>query len=262
MKKENKKIIIPFILCCIIIVLIIGIIISLYCMSNSIEPGINEELIPDLTDLDKKYGISIEAARELYNLPDCDFDIEELQHINQDIYSYIYIPSVDISSPVMQHPEDITYYFSHTYDGSEDSKGGVFTQFMNQKDYTDNNTVIFGRNENDGPFKNLDLYHDAIFFRENPYVYLFSSDRTYIYQLYASYEFDDRHLLMYYKVNDINMFQNYLDEIADYTTMSGNINKDIWPNSNDKIITLETDVIGKSDKRYLVQAKLVGITFN
>ena len=67
---------------------------------------------------------------------------EELQAVNPDIYAWITVPGTVIDYPILQHASDNTYYLMHNIDGSYGYPGCIYTENMNSKDFTDNNTVI------------------------------------------------------------------------------------------------------------------------
>lgn len=71
---------------------------------------------------------------------------EELQAVNPDVYAWITVPGTDIDYPILQHASDNSYYLMHNIDGSYGYPGCIYTENMNSKDFTDNNTVIYGHN--------------------------------------------------------------------------------------------------------------------
>lgn len=105
-------------------------------------------------------------------VPEKYVDIPTLQaEANTDIYSWIYIPDTGIDYPVLQHPEEMDYYLKHNIDGRNGYPGCIYTQRMNNKDWTDKNTVIYGHNMSNGTmFAHLHYYEDTAFFEENPYI--------------------------------------------------------------------------------------------
>ena len=65
---------------------------------------------------------------------------------NPDVYAWITVPGTEIEYPILQHPSDNSYYFMHNIDGSYGYPGCIYTENLNSKDITDNNTVIYGHN--------------------------------------------------------------------------------------------------------------------
>lgn len=64
--------------------------------------------------------------------------------MNPDVYAWITVPGTEI--PILQQPSDNSYYFMHNMDGSYGYPGCIYTENLNSKDFTDNNTVIYGHN--------------------------------------------------------------------------------------------------------------------
>ena len=66
--------------------------------------------------------------------------------MNPDVYAWIAVPGTEIEYPILQHPSEKSYYVMHNIDGSYGNPGCIYTENLNSKDITDNNTVIYGHN--------------------------------------------------------------------------------------------------------------------
>lgn len=195
------------------------------------------------------------------DIPDKDIDFSALQEeTNADIYAWIYIPNTKIDYPVLQHPEDNLYYLNYNIDGTKGYPGCIYTENYNTKDFTDHNTVIYGHNMKNGTmFAGLHKYEDSKFFEENPYVYIYTPDEVYVYQVFAAYEFSDAHILYNYPSDTDAAFSSYLEEVMDVRSMNSNFNSDIEVTGTDRIVTLSTCISNKPNNRYLVQGLLLEI---
>ena len=102
------------------------------------------------------------------NYPELQIDFAELIRTNQDFRGWLYFPALDISYPVVQG-EDNDYYLKH---------------------WSDRNTFVFGHNMRDesmfGAFKNL--LKGTASCEENPYFYIYTEDKVYIYEIFSYYE--------------------------------------------------------------------------
>ena len=182
---------------------------------------------------------------------------EELQAVNPDIYAWITVPGTVIDYPILQHASDNTYYLMHNIDGSYGYPGCVYTENMNSKDFTDNNTVIYGHNMKNGSmFAQLHKFEDPDFFNENREVLIYLPDEVLHYTIFAAHIYDDRHLLYSFDFTDPEVYQKYLDSIFSTRDMSANIDKDVTVTTDDKIITLVTCIGSQPNNRLLVQAVL------
>ena len=182
---------------------------------------------------------------------------EELQAVNPDVYAWITVPGTDIDYPILQHASDNTYYLMHNIDGSYGYPGCIYTENMNSKDFTDNNTVIYGHNMKNGSmFAQLHKFEDPDFFKENKEVLIYLPDEVLHYTIFAAHIYDDRHLLYSFDFTDPEVYQKYLDSIFSTRDMSANIDKDIIVTTDDQIITLVTCIGSQPSNRLLVQAVL------
>lgn len=182
---------------------------------------------------------------------------EELQAVNPDVYAWITVPGTVIDYPILQHASDNTYYLMHNIDGSYGYPGCIYTENMNSKDFTDNNTVIYGHNMKNGSmFAQLHKFEDPDFFKENREVLIYLPDEVLHYTIFAAHIYDDRHLLYSFDFTDPEVYQKYLDSIFSTRDMSANIDKDITVTTDDQIITLVTCIGSQPSNRLLVQAVL------
>ena len=193
-----------------------------------------------------------------YEVPEKTIDFEALHQENADIYAWITVPGTVIDYPILQHSEQVDYYLDHNIDGSKGYPGCIYTEMYNSTDWEDPNTVIYGHNMKNGTmFANLHYYEDSEFFEQNPYVYIYSEDKTRVYQIFGAYEFSDAHLMLNFDFEDPEVFTQYLGGVFELEGIRNNFNTELEITSDDKIVTLVTCIANKPEKRYLVQAVLV-----
>jgi sortase B len=145
----------------------------------------------------------------------------------------------------------------HNPYGKYEFAGSIFTEDYNTKDFTDPNTVIYGHNMKNGSmFQNLHLFEDKTFMEEHPTFEIYLPDRILTYQVFAAYNYDDRHLMKAFDFTDSEVFRLYLQEILNQRSMSANIDHDVEVTNEDRIVTLST-CNGIDDQRYLVQGVLL-----
>ena len=182
---------------------------------------------------------------------------EELWQVNPDVYAWITVPGTDIDYPILQHASDNSYYLMHNIDGSYGYPGCIYTENLNSKDFTDNNTVIYGHNMKNGSmFAQLHKFEDPDFFKENREVLIYLPDEVLHYTIFAAHIYDDRHLLYSFDFSDPDVYQKYLDSVFNTRDMSANIDKDMTVTKDDQIITLVTCIGSQPNNRLLVQAVL------
>ena len=200
-------------------------------------------------DILKERGISI---------PEKNIDWDELHSQNPDIYAWIYIPGTNIDYPILQHPEEKSYYLNHNIDGSEGYPGCIYTQNVNSTDWTDPNTVIYGHNMNNGSmFHDLHRFEDAVFFDETQYLFIYTPERNLVYEIFAAYPFSNIDLIMCFDYSTPEALLVYFDGIWTNRSMTSHFRDSIVLYGDSRIITMSTCIGGQPDMRYLVQAVLL-----
>jgi len=187
-------------------------------------------------------------------------DFEALWKENEHIYAWITIPDTNVNYPVLQHPTDDTYYLNYNVDGSKGYPGCIYTEKINAKDFSDFNTLIYGHNMKNGSmFHDLHQYKKDGFREGHPYVYVYLPERTLKFQIVATYQFDDRHILYSFDFSKENVRDSYIADIrkkADEAVLEELDMLGITLDSDSDIITMATCVSG-TNYRYLVQAVLI-----
>lgn len=184
-------------------------------------------------------------------------DWEGLWEVNPDVYAWITVPGTIIDYPILQHATDNTYYLYYNIDGSYGYPGCIYTENMNAKDFTDNNTVIYGHNMKNGTmFAGLHQFEDKGFFDGHEKVLIYTPEKSYEYTIFAAYVYDDRHLLYSFDFANEDVYASYLETIQSMRDLSANLRSDVSVTKENKIITLATCMANQPDKRLLVQAVL------
>lgn len=192
-------------------------------------------------------------------IPEKDIDFEQLvSEVNEDIYAWIYIPGTLVDYPMLRHPTEESYYLNRNLDGSSGYPGCIYVDPINAADFSDPNTVIYGHNmKDDSMFGSLHDFRDSQFFDEHRYLYIYTPEKTLVYEIFAAYEYSDIHLIYSFDLSNPEIFQTYLDQIFEIRDMSANIADDIEVTSDNRIVTLSTCIGGKDTMRYLVQGVLI-----
>lgn len=224
---------------------------------NSAAKQAETEAVIIETETEEETETETEEVQNAFDIPEKNLDWSSLYAENKDIYAWIYIPGTQVDYPVLQSASDDTYYLNHNIDGSYGKPGCIYTEKINSKDFTNYNTVLYGHNMKNGEmFGCLHDYEDKTFFDENPYVYVYTEEKTYVYEIFAAYTATNAHIL---NTNDFSTqegFADYLDNVVYNKALTGNFRNDTRVTSDNRIITLST-CTSNSSKRWLVQAVLV-----
>lgn len=192
-------------------------------------------------------------------IPEKNINWDELYQKNAHIYAWIYIPNTMVDYPVLQHPTDDSYYLNRNLDGSKGYPGCIYSEHQyNTKGWTDFNTLLYGHNMKNGTmFKTLHKFEDKTFFEENRYIYIYTPDHVYVYDIFGAYVYGDTHILAAYDSDFELRRQAYIDSLQDIRDMSANFRKDVEITTDSNLLTLVTCIGGRPNNRYLVQGVLI-----
>lgn len=222
------------------------------------EPSLEEETEPAPTPQASPEPTPEPSPLLAYDIPNRSVDIAALrENENEDIYAWLTVPGTVIDYPVLQHPSQLDYYLNHNVDRSSGYPGCIYSQYLNSLEWDDSNTVLYGHNMKNGSmFAGLHFYEDPQFLEENPYVYIFTQGYVRIYHIFGAYEYDNRHLLLTRDMEDTEVFADYLEEVRELNGMRDNFLEEVPVSAEDRVLTLETCVYQKPERRYIVQAVL------
>jgi sortase B len=189
-------------------------------------------------------------------VPEKNLDWDGLYEQNEDIYAWIYIPNTQVDYPVLQHPTDVNYYIDYNIDGTKGYPGCICSQNYNSTDFRDPNTILYGHNMKNGTmFGTLHNYEDAEFFDENPYIYIYTPDTTYVYEIFAACTVSDEHLMHAYNFWEVSDFISFVSNVCNSRGMTNQVREDREVSYGDYLLTLSTCISGQSDKRWIVVGK-------
>lgn len=212
--------------------------------TGEIEVDVSAPEIPE--------GILQEAA-------DNPVDFAQLKEINAELYAWIRIPGTQIDYPVAQHQgEDQSFYLHHDMYQNPRFSGCIYSENLNKQDFTDPVTVLYGHNMKNGSmFQNLHQFRKQEFFDEHQYIYVYTPEKTYIYQIFAVYPYDDRHILKSFDFSDEQVLADYLKDCQNPHSMEALVRSDVELTTDMPILTLSTCIGGRTEERLLVQAVLL-----
>jgi len=203
------------------------------------------------TDTDEK-AMETEEKELLIPLKvDVRYDI--LESINDDFVSWLYYEPLEISYPVVRG-NDNDYYTSYTFEGKENQSGAIFMDFLNKPDYSNYNTIIYGHNMRNGTmFGSLKkLLNDREIIQNDPYFYVFTEDKSYMYEIFAVY-ITGEGSKTYDLIKDEEGQAGYLEYINKTATYRSE--KEVT--TSDRIVTLSTCYGLHSKNRTVVHGVLI-----
>jgi sortase B len=109
--------------------------------------------------------------------------------------------------------------------------------------------------KNGSMFKTLHYFEDKDFFDENPYIYIYTPDTTYVYEIFAASSISDSHLMFTYDFWDSSDYYKFIKDISNSRGMNNQLRDDVSVCYGDYLLTLSTCISGQSDKRWIVVGK-------
>ena len=209
-----------------------------------------EEVETEPSDILAELGIMV---------PDKNLDWDELKETNEHIYAWIYIPNTKVDYPVLQHPTDDSYYLDYNLDGSKGLPGCIYSEHRyNTKEFTDFNTLLYGHNMKNGTmFRTLHNFEDREFFEENRYIYIYTPETVYVYDIFAAYANEAKHILVVYDNETEAGRSVYLDDLFGIRSMSAHFRDGVEVTTDSNILTLVTCIANSPNERYFVQGVLL-----
>ena len=197
------------------------------------------------------------AAEEEANKPFVSpIDFVPLQAANDEVFSWLEVPDMDISLPVQMHKGDINYYLNHAWDGSYNVYGALFAEDVNAKDFSDFNTIIYGHNLKDGSqFGSLKKYRDEEWFNDHRDIIVYTPYKTLKYRIFAAVIYNNSLLTYAFDFEQEKECQRFLDSLSETRNLNSHVDPDMTVTPQDHILTLST-CTGDYSTRYLLVAVL------
>ena len=175
--------------------------------------------------------------------------IEEVKKSYPSIIAWIKVDGTEIDYPIVKG-SDNEYYLNHNYKNDYNVFGAIFMDYRNEENFSDQNTIIYGHNnDRGGNFKALHKFEEDGFFEKNKFIEIFSEVGYKKYQIFAVYKAGpyDEFRSPKYSEEDGEKLLTYIKE--------RNILKTEVPSEFKDILTLQT--CSPKDTRLVVQGKLV-----
>lgn len=163
---------------------------------------------------------SVYNYKSLTGYETSDIDSLKKKYANNEVVAKLYIASLNIDIPVMQH-DDNKYYLKHDVYGNIDKYGSIFLDYRNNVEL-DRKLIIFGHNSNkeDTTFKKLEKYLNKNFYEEktNRIIVLKTSNKKAKYEIKSVYieNSDFQHMKLNFTKKDWIKHVNFLNDSSFY----------------------------------------------
>ena len=183
------------------------------------------------------------------------YDLNKFFSDYPDAVAWIYCPGTPIDYGVVE-AEDNDFYLRRFLDGSYSVGGSLFVDCNCNRDFSSENTVIYGHNMNDGSkFACLLRYSDEAYRTEHPVMYISTRDMNYRLEIFAGYLTDADSDTYTFTFSSEDAFADYLQRMV----AQSDFKTDVQVGPTDHIVTLSTCSYEFYDARYVLQGKLVPI---
>ncbi len=197
----------------------------------------------------KEKGIDPEVS------PIGNVDFEGLRAKSPDYAAWIYSPDTVINYPVV-YTDNNFYYLDHIPGEQYNTAGTLFIDCRNAADFSDQNTMIYGHNMNDGSmFASIREYAKQEYYDAHPVIYLSTPDFNYRLDLIAGFLTEPTSFAYATNFDEPEQFMAYIEAIEEMSTFKS----DVEVTEEDKVVTLSTCTYEIDDGRYVVVGKLTQI---
>lgn len=175
--------------------------------------------------------------------------LDELQKINPDIVGWIRFDNIDIINyPILYSGDDTTYLRTDIY-GQSTTAGCIFLEGLNQPDFEDYHTIIYGHNmKNSSMFGMLSQYKTEGFYEGHEYFTIYTNEMAYRYEIFAYQDVPETDDVYSIGFAPDDTWQQFI-----YDMRKGSyIDPDIAVTKNDKVVTLST--CSNEGERFVVHA--------
>lgn len=228
--------------------------------TKALDIEIKENLvsIQEEDPVDKSYINPPLNKEDIYyqyvEVPLLEVDFSKLLEENSDTVAWLQVLGTSIDYPVVQGTDN-AYYLDHSFNQKKNKAGWVFSDFRNNLETLNYNSIIYGHGRLDGTMfgtlKNV-LTEDWLNNKENHLIKLATPTSSTLWQIFSVYTIYKESYYITTFFNHIETYEMFLNtmknrSIYDFSTSL---------NKNDKILTLST-CQDNTGNRIVVHAKLI-----
>lgn len=179
-------------------------------------------------------------------------DFAVLQAWNPDIVGWIRGPGTDIDYPVVQGADN-EYYLNRTADGVKSVIGSIFMESKNQRDFSDDLTVLYGHHIREGRmFSSLSGYKKQVYYEEHPCMILYTPEQDYRVELFAGQVLNGQTGTFPLVFGELGARKVWLDELLSSSTFRSQVTVE----DGERLLALCTCSYEYQEARYVVYGVL------
>jgi sortase B len=182
-------------------------------------------------------------------------DFDTLLQDCPDTVGWLYTMDGTVNLPVVQGTDNL-YYLTHTPDGKEVNGGSLFLDYMNESDFSEDISFIYGHNMKNGSmFEPLLGYRKQSYYDAYPVIYLLTPKQNYKLELFSGFVTTMESDVYTFTFDTEAMKETYISEMAalsEFTPLS-------LPDTSDRLVCLSTCAYDFENARYVLLGKLVEV---
>lgn len=147
-------------------------------MAQMAEQAVAEATQPEETHPEETHSAETRPTEPMEFAP-ISVDFNELWLYYPDLVAWLYCPTNSLNYPVVQ-TDNNQFYMTHLPNGRESAGGSLFIDCINEGDFSDANTVIYGHDMKDGTmFGYLHNYDSREYYEKHGDIYLLTPGQNY-----------------------------------------------------------------------------------
>lgn len=120
-----------------------------YHRASTEYESLSEEMVIVQKETSESIASAEASADAAYEIPKYFVNLEALKQINEDTIGWIILPDTKINYPILSS-KDNEEYLTTTFEGQESSSGAIFVDMLCERDFSSQNTIIYGHNMKNG----------------------------------------------------------------------------------------------------------------
>lgn len=184
-------------------------------------------------------------------------DFEKLRQMNEDVVGWIRFDEPEVINYPLVQTDDNDKYLTTTFEGNGNKVGALFLDRINEADFEDENTFIYGHNMKNGSmFGRLRKYKKESFYKEYPYFYIYTPNgQVYTYQIFSVEITNDTSESFQKQFGDETEYLMYIEEIQKKSLYDTGVTAD----ADSRMVSLSTCTNVSEEERLVVHGIRVDI---
>jgi sortase B len=206
------------------------------------------------TEQDRETELEASAAPEIETAP-ITVDFDTLLQDCPDTVGWLYTMDGAVNLPVVQGTDNL-YYLTHTADGREASGGSLFLDYLNESDFSEDISFIYGHNMKNGSmFEPLLSYRKQSYYDSYPVIYLLTPTQNYKLEMFAGFVTTMESAVYTFNFDTEEAKEQYISEMAALSEFAAQS----LPDVTDRLVCLSTCAYDFENARYVLLGRLAEV---